>query len=157
MDLNIPQISNILGVSTMQVYKYIYKGHLLAEKKNGLYTIKEEDFNTFFNVYFLDRHKKKGIKIPNQKHIRILKDFVKDLQNEELEYQAFYNKYHNIDTLIPPLTNFLLIKRNQAIYYDNTHDGMKVKDLALKYKLSEISIKLILKKQKEENHIGILQ
>jgi len=154
MDLNIPQISNILGVSTMQVYKYIYKGHLLAEKKNGLYTIKEEDFDVFFNGYFLDRHKKKGIKIPNKTHIKILKDFVKDLQDEELEYQAFYNKYHNIDTLIPPLTNFLLIKRNQAIYHDNTQEKMMIKDLALKYKLSEISIKLILKKQKEENHIG---
>jgi len=145
MDLNIQQMSNILGVTTHQVHKYISKGHLKALKKEGVYFTAQEDFDAFFENYFLERHSSKGYKTPTNQHIKMLMGFIDDINNPEFTYEAFYAKYHNIHTLIPPLQNFLLIKRNKTIKKERIEKKLSIKDLATKYKLSEASIKKIIK------------
>ena len=140
----VSQIADILEVSIYQVHYYIRNGFLKSELKNGIRWVDEEDFNTFYNEYFLHRNKQKGKSIPTLEQYQELKDFTNDIFSK-LPYHLFLKKYKNVNSLIPPIEDFKLLKRNLCILQDR-EDGMKLSDIAKKYELSLRSIEDIVKK-----------
>lgn len=148
--LKVSYIATTLEITFQQVHNYIKKKQLKATKCDGHWLIKEEDFNFFFNTHFINRHNKKGVKIPSNEQIQILKDFVGDYDNDNLLPKYFQKKYKNIDSLIPPLKNFYIAKRNTFILKDKS--TMTIVDLSEKYNLSISQINRIIKKSKERDN-----
>lgn len=149
--LTVSQIANSLEKTIYQVHHYIKNGHLIAEKKDRMYLIKEDDYNSFLEEYYYVRHNKKGIKpIPTTEHIDYLYRFVNDCMNESIDYKTFSNRYKDINTLLPPLDKFILAIRNRNIIKDLK--TMRQIDVADKYNLKLITIKTISSKSKERSN-----
>ena len=140
----VSQIADILEVTVYQVHNYIRQGLLKSELKNGIRYIDEEDFNQFYQEYYLNRHKQKGKSIPTLEQYQELKEFTNDIDSQ-LPYDLFIKKYKNINTLIPPIEDFKLLKRNLCITKDR-ENGMTIVNIAKKYELSVRSIEEIVKK-----------
>ena len=142
----VSEVAVILEVTTWQVHKYIQQKHLKSTISQEVRHIKEKDFEDFYNNYFLSRHKRKGKSIANMDEYATLEDFTKDIISN-MPYNEFSKKYKDIDIIIPPLKNFILLKRNLMITRDNK--TTKQKDIAIKYNLSLRTIEEIIKKSKE--------
>jgi len=147
--LTVAQISNILDVTTRQVQKYIENGHLKATKKENVYYITIKSFDDFKKNYYQNRHKGKGKKIPTETHLQTLKEFIEDIEDENMCFDNFSKKYKNINFLIPPIDHFLSFKRNNTIVFDRVHKNITYCELKKKYGLSIRSIEEIVSKSKQ--------
>ena len=145
----VSEVAAILEVTESQVHKYIQQNHLKSTILQRTRHIKKEDFDYFYINYFLNRHKRKGKSIANMDEYATLEDFTKDIISN-MPYNEFSKKYKDIDIIIPPLKNFILLKRNLMITRDNK--TTKQKDIAIKYNLSLRTIEEIIKKSKEEDN-----
>lgn len=141
------QLSNILGLTPRRIIQYIEEGKLKASKREKTYFITTQDYDTFYNKYYRNRHKQKGKKIANIIHLELLANFVLDIQNKDIDFLVFYNKFRDVSSLIPPLDCFLLLKRNMSIEKDSEH--MTYQEIAEKYSVHIQTIKNIMKKSKE--------
>lgn len=146
--LKVTDIAITLEISTRQVYTHIKRGRLNATVKNGEYVISQVDFDDFYKSYWVHRHKSKGSRTPNKNDLHLLKKFIEDINCNDLNYENFIKKYKYIINELPPMENFLLLKRNEMILLDISN-GLKQKTAADKYQLSQKSIETIVKKSKE--------
>ena len=149
--LKVSDIASLLEVTNTHVHYYIRNNHLKASKEDGIYLIKEKDYASFYENYFINRNKRKGNKpIASKEQISYLYDFVTDCMNEDIDYQKFSKKYKHINQAIPPLDKFVLSVRNKHILKDLKN--MKQAEVSAKYNLSLDTIKKISSKSKERSN-----
>ena len=146
--LNVSDIAELLDVSVQQIYNYIKNDKLKATRSHGEYRISTKDFLHFRDNYFYNRNKSKKNAIPTNMDFFTLEQFVKDIKNEKIPFEAFLVKYKEIDRLISPLKNFMKYKRNKMIICE-FNSGLNQDKLAEKYNLSLRMIEEITRKRKK--------
>ncbi len=142
-------IAEWLGIKRQQVNYYIKAGYLKAERTGKSYIITFDDYVEFKDNYFIPEqfNKQRGPKTLTEKALKLLKDVVRDLEDESIDLDEFQKKHPDL-YLLPHPKMYLRYKRDKMIETDR-EKGFSKKQLSEKYNLSIIRIEEILKKEVE--------
>ena len=142
-------IAEWLGIKRQQVNYYIKAGYLKATKVKKSYIIAFSDYLDFKDNYFIPEqfNKQRGPKTLTEKALKLLKNVVKDLEDDSIDLEEFLKKYPDI-YILPHSKIYIRYKRDRMIEADR-EKGFSKKQLSKKYNLSIYRIEEILKKEVE--------
>lgn len=149
-------VANYLDISTRTVTSHIRQEKLKASFINDQYLISRKDLEEYESNEFNNKTKRNNQNL-TLKQFNDLENFIIKIK-AGLSLKELAEEYPKLELKIPSLEAYLKYERNVNIIKAKK-EGMKLEDIAAKFKLSKCSIeKIVYKKDynNQNNHIPTL-